>query len=46
MNHGHREKRYEIFKKSIFNKTIAKQNPNVDREMTMQILEAFTMPNR
>lgn len=40
-NHWHKKG-----KKSIFNKTIAKQNPNIDKEMTMQILEAFTMPNR
>lgn len=45
MNHGHR-KGEKVWEKSIFNKTVAKQNPNVDKEMTMQMLEAFIMPNR
>lgn len=27
----------------MFDKTIAKQNPNLDKEMTMQILEVFIM---
>lgn len=39
-----REKKYKI--KRIFNKTKAKKNSNLEKEMAMQILEAFRIPNR
>lgn len=40
-----REKKYKI--KSMFKKTKAKKkNENLEKEMAMQILEAFRMPNR
>lgn len=39
-----REKKYKI--KSIFNKTKAKKYQNLEKEMAVQILETFRIPNR
>jgi hypothetical protein len=46
VNHGHQRKRRGASQKDIFNKEIAENFPNLEKELFIQVQEASRTPNR